>query len=449
MRDVKDQNMTLYHERRNVYRNGAVTTTKSNFSTKRVFAHRDDVKKTIWMAGFHRPTAYFACEARVTSMDHSSTWERASDPIRREVLKCGLQLQSTWRLGADSNGLPVVDAQVLNRLYSMIRSALADSDLNAGTALGELRESLQTIASLVEDAVSLVRLLKPNQALVDTTVAAFMEAIPGSNGTYKSDPVDVNPDRAHARSESRKAAQKRAERRRRRKKFFGTKTGTDVVYERSAQEYLRFMYGIRPLMADIYAIVNGTATNMAEGEIARITRSLPDETFGPEDMTAFCDEFQGEARREATCSVTFKLASPGAFELWRMGLTDPLSVAWELLTLSFVIDWFLGLGNFIAGLTQPQGITFLHGYVTEYIRKRGYCMTHPLRAQAVANPESYTLVSGQPYARSYVNHVAFRRTPLIGFPIPPVFVRVDLSNSQLVSGLALIVAHLTGNRKAV
>ena len=39
------------------------------------------------------------------------------------------------------------------------------------------------------------------------------------------------------------------------------------------------------------------------------------------------------------------------------------SSAWELTTLSFVIDWFLPIGNFLAGLTAPLGTTFARGFV--------------------------------------------------------------------------------------
>lgn len=43
------------------------------------------------------------------------------------------------------------------------------------------------------------------------------------------------------------------------------------------------------------------------------------------------------------------------------GLQDPLSVAWELLPYSFVIDWFIPIGNYLSarGLTQSLSGTFV------------------------------------------------------------------------------------------
>jgi len=43
------------------------------------------------------------------------------------------------------------------------------------------------------------------------------------------------------------------------------------------------------------------------------------------------------------------------------GLTDPLSVAWELLPYSFVLDWFIPIGNYLSarGLSQSLSGTFV------------------------------------------------------------------------------------------
>lgn len=39
------------------------------------------------------------------------------------------------------------------------------------------------------------------------------------------------------------------------------------------------------------------------------------------------------------------------------GLTDPASVAWELLPWSFVIDWFIPIGNYLAGRSLASALT--------------------------------------------------------------------------------------------
>jgi hypothetical protein len=47
----------------------------------------------------------------------------------------------------------------------------------------------------------------------------------------------------------------------------------------------------------------------------------------------------------------------------QFGLTNPFAVAWELLTLSFVLDWLIDVGGYLEALSQPQGFTI---YNVEY-----------------------------------------------------------------------------------
>lgn len=67
------------------------------------------------------------------------------------------------------------------------------------------------------------------------------------------------------------------------------------------------------------------------------------------------------------------------------GLKDPLSVAWELLPYSFVIDWFIPIGNYLSarGLAQSLTGTFVTTFVSNYVG-RGISSTQP--QGSVKNP---------------------------------------------------------------
>jgi hypothetical protein len=39
-----------------------------------------------------------------------------------------------------------------------------------------------------------------------------------------------------------------------------------------------------------------------------------------------------------------------------VGLSDPLSVAWEVVPFSFVLDWFLPIGNYIESFSAERGL---------------------------------------------------------------------------------------------
>lgn len=60
------------------------------------------------------------------------------------------------------------------------------------------------------------------------------------------------------------------------------------------------------------------------------------------------------------------------------GLKDPLSVAWELVPYSFVIDWFIPIGNYLSarGLAQSLTGTFVTTSVSNYVG-RGISSNRP------------------------------------------------------------------------
>jgi hypothetical protein len=46
------------------------------------------------------------------------------------------------------------------------------------------------------------------------------------------------------------------------------------------------------------------------------------------------------------------------------GLSNPLTVAWEIIPFSFVVDWFLPIGDALKGLTAFSGLEFHDGWIT-------------------------------------------------------------------------------------
>ncbi len=70
--------------------------------------------------------------------------------------------------------------------------------------------------------------------------------------------------------------------------------------------------------------------------------------------------------------IKFELAEEMSVER-QLGLLDPLSVAWEVVPYSFVVDWFLPIGTYLSVLSQ---IPFLKGrfLTTEFRQRNGVHM---------------------------------------------------------------------------
>ena len=64
------------------------------------------------------------------------------------------------------------------------------------------------------------------------------------------------------------------------------------------------------------------------------------------------------------------ITNPNLLLANRLGLVNPLSVAWELVPFSFVVDWFSGVGNVLDGYTDLLGLSVVDTYSVRYLRGR-------------------------------------------------------------------------------
>jgi hypothetical protein len=149
------------------------------------------------------------------------------------------------------------------------------------------------------------------------------------------------------------------------------------------------------------------------------TYQLP---YNPPDLVT------GTVKRGVEVGVGYAIADQTRFDLERLGLVNPLAVAWELVPLSFVFDWFLPVGDMLSALTIGFGTTFKTGYTTLWLD----------------NDFSYSTQS-ESYLKGENPKVEFRtrsmkRTLLSSWPIPVPHFHMNLSMGKIISGLALIAA---------
>lgn len=124
----------------------------------------------------------------------------------------------------------------------------------------------------------------------------------------------------------------------------------------------------------------------------------------------------------------------------QLGLTNPLSWAWELTPLSFVVDWFINVGRFIDLLDSTVGLAYEKGCTTSFEKVK-------VEYKCVG---SGTYAGGKSFGsfRGYKEHVDVRRTVLSGFPSvpPPTLVVPKLGLSRGTTAVALITAALTNTK---
>lgn len=207
-----------------------------------------------------------------------------------------------------------------------------------------------------------------------------------------------------------------------------------------ANGWLQYTYGWKPLMSDIFGIAN-ESVNIVLATIQKVRSrvTLPievDFVKGPYQvagLTAVKTSIRGKGKQ--SCTIVLELDVPqSSFDVARWTSLNPVSIAWELIPYSFVIDWLYDVGSYLRNLESAlyYNTFFRAGYVSELYAYDG--------RQFVINHK--TQFSGYHYilnANAGVRRREFVRAKLTSYPLPrkPTF-SVDLNSYRMVSAAALL-----------
>lgn len=142
---------------------------------------------------------------------------------------------------------------------------------------------------------------------------------------------------------------------------------TDLV----ADTWLEYSYGWKPLLNDTFNLAEATASVMVERartlryQTARSRaerRTVTKVTNAPPTANVVVTEF--DSRRFVAMGVNFRIPTGAIGISDAFGLSNPLTVAWELVPFSFVVDWFLPVGDALRGITAFSGLEFAGGWVS-------------------------------------------------------------------------------------
>lgn len=144
-------------------------------------------------------------------------------------------------------------------------------------------------------------------------------------------------------------------------------------------EWLRVQYGWNPLMQDVEgagkaldrrerngdaysAKVVGTVKNSISNHIGKVgsvlTSSIYQDCFQYFDFTV-------------KVMLWYNLDNPLASTFASLGLTNPAELIWERLPYSFVVDWFLPIGNWLQSWDADFGWSFRTGINSQFLRSKG------------------------------------------------------------------------------
>lgn len=217
-------------------------------------------------------------------------------------------------------------------------------------------------------------------------------------------------------------------------------TAMDVASAIS-QEWLGWVYGIKPVLQDIYdvsaAIHEGAHKVPVAYFEARKSRITSDTYVIVSTST---EQYVASRERSDRCEIKLGIAhpKPDSLEITKFASLNPASWAWEMIPWSFVIDHFINIGSYLrnAETAIAFGADFRGGYVTKTSRVRN--TGRYSRSYSAASPPNYREYG---FGSAWYTQTVKERAPLSGIPFPsaPQF------SPQLGSGFLLNAAALLGS----
>lgn len=170
---------------------------------------------------------------------------------------------------------------------------------------------------------------------------------------------------------------RRAEKANRKVNFSSTNTpaGRDasIFLALLSSEYLRFRYGISPLMGDVKAAMKALETGWSKvGRLvtSKAMESRTGHTYFQQSQT-FGGIYELKWTESHVNTYSVKAAftdfyKPTPFDYLGISFHNIVGVPWELTRLSFVVDWFVNVGDVIYANIPRVGIEPRGGYLSTY-----------------------------------------------------------------------------------
>lgn len=223
-------------------------------------------------------------------------------------------------------------------------------------------------------------------------------------------------------------------------------TAFNRAYGRNKQNaisngWLELQYGWRPLLQDIY----GSAEFLAKKQCHEIhavvrskqTRRWEEDTLVPDNPNYWDVLTTKRTQFDYSGSILFQTTGAELATAKEAGLINPLSLAWELTPYSFVVDWFIPIGNYLNSLDATLGLEFQSGSFTTFLRGTSAITLTADNRRAASRYYSSSVFNCR--IKSSRTKVECIRTPLSAFPTayPPRF-KNPFSFEHAANGIALL-----------
>lgn len=132
---------------------------------------------------------------------------------------------------------------------------------------------------------------------------------------------------------------------------------------RAANRWLQYQYGLRPLMSDMYGVMDLLVGQLQSGYLTKTRVSGRCSLNGERRFDSLTTQVQtGSQKYTAVAYFTVTLGQLKS--LAQNGITNPALLVWEFIPYSFVLDWIIPVGGFLSSLDALTGVDLHSAYVS-------------------------------------------------------------------------------------
>lgn len=188
---------------------------------------------------------------------------------------------------------------------------------------------------------------------------------------------------------------------------FASKMKSTPESERLATYWLEYQYGWKPLIQDVYGCFTLLSEHLRTDLWHGFASGSATHKTSESDVSYWVTTTKTH-QTKVSIKLRYTMEDSDRVALSTTGLDNPALLAWELLPYSFVVDWFVPVGNYLEALNAFAGYKFYDGYVS-YSSKLLYTEN---RDRSWSTPTSYFTTSGSGSHRSE----EYKRVKLGAFP---------------------------------
>jgi len=194
-----------------------------------------------------------------------------------------------------------------------------------------------------------------------------------------------------------------------------------------AKFWLAIQYGWRPLLRDIYGLIEALKTDWSKfpptlSVVKRREWRYPGKPAGITRIT-------GGVKMGLECKLYYTIDNDVLYFLSSIGVTNPAVIAWELVPFSFVFDWFVPIGTWLQAMSPSHmGVEFIGGYRTGYANAafNAYFYEGTYKIGTIENLK--------------VEYRAMSRERIVGAPLAVPYVKWGFTSSHSTSAIALVIS---------